>query len=144
MVLEALAAVGLAGNIVQFIDFGGNLLAEARQIQRSSAGVSEKNVELETVATRLRHIAAGLSSTTSLPGTGISYQLKQLADEAVSIIDELLTAIEDVKMKGTGGGLKSFAHVLQHVGKNKRIEKLRAKLAGMQGQLNTHLYALMR
>jgi len=143
MVIEALAAVGLAGNIVQFIDFGCRLLTEARQIQTSSSGVSAKNLEIETVAVKLRYLADGLSSSNPLPCIGINYQLKQLADDAILIIDELLEAIEHVRLKG-GGNLRSFAHALQNSGKNKRIEKLDAKLSRMQGQLNTHLLALMR
>ena len=144
MVLEALAAVGLAGNIVQFIDFSTNLLAEAREIHQSTTGSSATNVELETIAARLRHLAASLSTSAPDPGHIVGKQLRSLADEATSITDELLTAIEEVKLKGSKSGFKTFAHALQHIGKNKKIGKLGEKLARMQGQLNTHLLVLMR
>ena len=144
MVLEVLAAVGLAGNIVQFIDFGTNLLAEAREIHQSATGSSATNVELETIAARLRHLAASLSTSTPDPGPIVGQQLRNLADEATAITDELLEAIEEVKLRGSKSSFKTFAHALQHIGKNKKIAKLGGKLARMQGQLNTHLLALMR
>ena len=144
MVLEALAAVGLAGNIIQFIDFSCNLLAEAHEIHGSRTGSSDKNLELETVAARLKHLAANLSSSTPNQGLVVGQQLRNLADEATAITDELLDTIEDVKLKGSNSSFRSFAHVLQHVGKNKKIGRLAGKLARMQGQLNTHLLVMMR
>ncbi|KAF2791788.1 hypothetical protein K505DRAFT_418873 [Melanomma pulvis-pyrius CBS 109.77] len=143
MALEALTAVGLAGNIVQFIDFGCNLLAQAREIHTSTTGSSDMNLELEAISTRLRYLATSLSFSTPKSGTVVGQQLRSLADEATSITDELLKAIEDVKLKGSTSSFKSFAHALQHIGKNKKIEKLGGKLAKMQGQLNTHLLVML-
>lgn len=34
--MEILAAIGLAGNIIQFVDFGGKLISKTAEIYKSS------------------------------------------------------------------------------------------------------------
>jgi len=78
MVLEALVVVRLAGSIVQFIDFGTNLLAKAHEIYFSTTRSPATNLKLETIVARLRHHAASLSTSTSILALIVEQQLKDL------------------------------------------------------------------
>jgi hypothetical protein len=49
MVLDPFSALGLASNIVQFIDFGCKLLSTGRELHNSTDGVLESNIELEVI-----------------------------------------------------------------------------------------------
>ena len=57
--MDPLAALSLAGNIIQFVDFGGRLLGGAGEIYRSADGSLKVHDELELVATDLREQVAG-------------------------------------------------------------------------------------
>lgn len=81
-------------------------------------------MELETIAARLRHLAASLSTSTPDPGRIVGQQLRSLLDEATAITDELLEAIEEVKLRGSKSSFKTFAHALQHMGRTRRSQSL--------------------
>lgn len=48
--LDPFTALGLAGNLVQFVDFLYKLLSESKSLYASSIGASAENIILETVA----------------------------------------------------------------------------------------------
>jgi hypothetical protein len=51
--MEALAAIGLVGNIVQFVDFSGELIAKSVQLYHSYDGALPENVDIEVVTKHL-------------------------------------------------------------------------------------------
>ncbi len=51
--MEALAAVGLASSIVQFVDFATNIISKGYHYQKSVDGVLDENVELQAIADSL-------------------------------------------------------------------------------------------
>ena len=52
-IMEALAAVGLASSIVQFVDFATKIISKGYQYQKSVDGVLDENVELQAIADSL-------------------------------------------------------------------------------------------
>lgn len=59
--MEALAAIGLAGNIVQFIDFTCKLLDQATSIYLSHTGSLGTDRDIETIARSLQELSARIS-----------------------------------------------------------------------------------
>ncbi|KAF2793356.1 hypothetical protein K505DRAFT_337878 [Melanomma pulvis-pyrius CBS 109.77] len=143
MVLEALAAVGLASNILQFIDFGCNLLAETRQIHSSTSGASDKNIELEQTAEKLIHLSASISTIGLNRASALELRLRNMEAEIVKIANELLGAIDKIKLQTQHGKLRSFVHALRQVWKSRDIEKMAERLGRLQSQLNTHLLVML-
>ena len=45
--MDPITALGIAGNVVQFIDFGLKAVSKAREIHSSSTGALRVNVDLE-------------------------------------------------------------------------------------------------
>ena len=75
--MGALAAVGLAGNIVQFIHFGCSLIFEGRQIYVSTSGLTEENTDLHTIAEDLDECTATFGVRTgdaNLANLAVRYQ----------------------------------------------------------------------
>lgn len=58
--MEALALVGLAANILQFLDFGRSLVSESRRIYHSLDGTMEEFESLEEVCQHVSSLSAGL------------------------------------------------------------------------------------
>ncbi|KAI9770675.1 MAG: hypothetical protein M1839_003059 [Geoglossum umbratile] len=67
MVLDPFSALGVAGNIVQFVDFTGRLFSKSRELYRSTSGTTAENEELGRVTRELQALCAGLASATRIP-----------------------------------------------------------------------------
>ena len=61
--LDPLTALGLAGNIVQFVGFSSKIIGKARDIYKSADGSLLENLDAETVAQSLRVLYSNIAST---------------------------------------------------------------------------------
>ena len=59
--MDPFYALGLAGNVIQFVDFGGGLLSGSLELYKSVDGTSSTNKELEFPVKNLNELCAGLS-----------------------------------------------------------------------------------
>jgi hypothetical protein len=50
MALDAISAIGLAANILQFVDIIAGLLSDAKEIYHSAKGATTENIELQSLA----------------------------------------------------------------------------------------------
>ena len=55
--MDPLTALGLAANIVQFVDFTSKLISQSHEIYRSADGALEDHVALENVANNLSKLS---------------------------------------------------------------------------------------
>ncbi|KAJ4376341.1 hypothetical protein N0V83_001624 [Neocucurbitaria cava] len=145
MPLEALAAVGLASNVVQLFDFLCKTYAELGEIRKSATGLSDVNVDFENVAVNLKRLTANLASVNAPAGSQADQQLQELAIKITAVADQLLGAIAEFKTHEPRGKWKSFVHALQQkLGNATKIDKTAGKLSRLQEQLNTCLLQMMR
>jgi hypothetical protein len=149
MVLDPFTALGLAGNLVQFVDFLYKLLSESKSLYASSSGVSAENVILETVAKDLSLLSAKLATP---PSGGLvqrrssqaGEELRILASLCQDVTKQLLGALEELKIKSPDKRWKSFLQALKTVWRKEKIEELAKRVDRAQRQLNTRLLAMMR
>ena len=59
--MEALVALGLAANVVQFVDFGCRLVSKSREIRRS--GSLSQHVNLDLIANDLENLSGKLEAS---------------------------------------------------------------------------------
>jgi hypothetical protein len=52
--MDPISILGLAANILQFIDYGTQLLSGTQEIYRSATGASSENIEIEGTTERLQ------------------------------------------------------------------------------------------
>jgi hypothetical protein len=151
--MAELAALGLASNIVQFVDFGIKLFSEAREIYESAQDGRAEDLELETVTVDLKGFAQSLHAS-GKPSPGNPQPKKLAADEialqklAIScekLANELLKLLDDLKVKGQGNRKwKSFKQALNHVRREEKVNKLEERLEKFQRQITTHLVGILR
>ena len=60
MVLEGLAALGVARNIVQFMNSGCRLVSQSQELYMSFNGLADETVELENIAQSLGRLTSDL------------------------------------------------------------------------------------
>ena len=128
---EAVAALGVAANVVQFIDFSGKILSEGYKLHKSKKTSPSKNEELENIALDLQKLRGELQSqeaeTAQVP-TPNDIQLQRLAGQCRGVCQELLEALEALKVVDRPGKWESFRAALKIVWAESKIKSLQDRL----------------
>ncbi|OCK84564.1 hypothetical protein K432DRAFT_282313, partial [Lepidopterella palustris CBS 459.81] len=131
--MEVLAAIGLAGNIIQFIDFGGKLISKTAEIQKSGAGALADNINIETATNDLALLSTKLHDSAKSTG---DTALQELCQSCNTVATELLTVLGTIKVHGKQHKWKSFRKALQSVWSKDEIALLEQRLARFRDELN--------
>jgi hypothetical protein len=142
--MAELAAIGLAGNIVQFVDFGIKLSHDFKELYQSAEGGKAKHLELEDVTTDLESLCQKLQNTT-IPATQDDEELRNLARTCAKLARDLLAMLEKVKAnKERNPKLATFKQALKNIWKDKDISDLEQRLGRYREQLNQRLIYILR
>ena len=148
MALEAVSAVGLAANILQFLEFSFNLIADTREIYHSAKGVTTRNVELESIAESLSRLSLCLMEPVTRTGVALSEAELEIIRHAICckiVADELLTTVRSLQIRpGSHRKWQSFRQALDTVCKKDKISQLQKRLENARAQLTVHVLSLMR
>ncbi|KAH7394877.1 hypothetical protein DE146DRAFT_615545 [Phaeosphaeria sp. MPI-PUGE-AT-0046c] len=136
---EALVAVGLAGNIIQFISFSSALVSKTKDIHKSASGVSSDLVDFDIVSSSLRDLIKPL-----LNNSNVSTQLYQIAERCKEVAEEILEATTDLKWCRNSSNQgprkwRSFRKALKSIWKKEQIDALHKRLQLLRDQLSLHL-----
>ena len=149
MVLDPVTAVGLAGNIVQFIELSSNVISKSHEIYKSKSGAVRDILDLERLTQALITLDPQICKTIRPPGilsalTAEQQQLEDVRLHCMEIASELMKAIKDLKMKHALQRWKSFKKALRTVWEKKKIESIEMRLAACKTQLTMHAIIDMR
>jgi hypothetical protein len=105
--MEPFSALSLAGNIIQFVDFGARLLSNARELYRSPVGSLSVHDEITLVTTDLETLVKRLrGSVNARPSSEENdnqlQTLRKICDEAAAVAEELLKRLGTLKLSGDG------------------------------------------
>jgi len=137
---EGLAAIGLAGNIIQFISFSFDLVSKTRELHQSASGLLNENIDLKIISKDIRIISNSITSSARS-----SRRLSEIAHHCDTIARELLDAIDRLNKQHVPGSGKvptkwqSFRKALKSVWGKAHIEELTSRLAQLRDQVNMHL-----
>ncbi|KIH87280.1 hypothetical protein SPBR_04584 [Sporothrix brasiliensis 5110] len=119
--LDPLTALGLATNIVQFVDFGLKLFSTSIEIARSAKGATSLNLELEHAYTTLCNFASDLQFTddgaSDRPPVSGSAAVDTLGKAHAKAIRPHIAAIE-----GIAADCQDVCHQLLHVVRGLRVD----------------------
>ena len=159
--MEALTALGLAANIVEFIQFASDLIAKTSEVYNSASNATATTVDLEKVYGRLSTFSLNLqgADTTDvgalLSSQAIPYRqsledrahiaaLADLGKECKVTCDQLLEITGDLRAKdGRWRRFWSFKAALETVWNNKKITRLQDRLDKYQGLLLLHFFPVL-
>jgi len=86
--METLAAIGLVGNVVRFVDFSGKIISKSGQLYRSSEGALAENTTNDLVLLNNK-----LKDAATSAGDGA---LKKFCRSCSTVAEELLDALDKV------------------------------------------------
>ncbi|KAK2765469.1 hypothetical protein FQN54_008323 [Arachnomyces sp. PD_36] len=142
MVLEPFSALAVAGNILQFVEFGSKILSRGYTIYRSASGTTKETEELIKITTHLQHLCDQLSEppTRGLPSKEDA-ELRKLTKDCKAAGGELLDGLQRLTLKKgeSKGKWGSFRVALATVWKERDIESMREKLESYKSLLVAYL-----
>jgi len=136
--LEPLAALGVASNVIQLVDFAVGLVADTSDIYKSAAGASGNSRTLEAIAQDASRLSDAIKLFDECPAT-----LQALAVEAKEVADELLKTVKRLQVSGRRRIWSSFMLALKETWNSKKIEAFAGRLEKLQSQLTSHIQFLV-
>jgi hypothetical protein len=108
--MDPLTAVGLAGNIITFIDLSTKVISRTKQLYESASGATSENDELESLTRNLKDLADRTRRKPSNTSRNDHFSLNitsetvldNISQQCIQVADELLETLESVKVKGDG------------------------------------------
>ena len=151
--LDPFTAVSLASCVVQFTDFGIKLLVGSIELYYSANGLNAERSNLELKTNHVRKLANKIVALehedADRPALGSKVQLIHLAGTCILIAKELLSVLDDLKVKklaGPGRKWESFRKAVAALtphNKNK-IATLETELRRVQDMIFNEIQLMMR
>ncbi|KAF7515240.1 hypothetical protein G7054_g14678 [Neopestalotiopsis clavispora] len=136
--MEAIAALGLAANIVQFTEYAVKLVFETREVYASGRGTTEEVQTLAAISENLKSLASNIDTRGAR-----SLGLQNLISQCQNIAKQLLSAIDSLQVRGDKTAWKSFVVALRAVRRQGDIEKLRRQIGELQNSLLLQLQSII-
>ena len=140
--MEPLTCLGLAENIVQFVDFSWRIWMESRDIYESANGASEENDIYEMTTKDLMELDDALIASAA-PGA-VPDQLRQLASRCREVASELFDLLEKIKVKGSQTRWKTFVAAARIVWKKEQINDLNVRMERLRDEMHFRLQWMFR
>ncbi|KAF2735528.1 hypothetical protein EJ04DRAFT_563219 [Polyplosphaeria fusca] len=147
--VEALAAVSLAGNILQFVEVGAKVLAKSKQIYLSADGMADDIFNISTVINELDGASdklkqdIGPSEAATVP-TAMDASLDTLRKRCCSVNEELRGVLRDLSVDGKNTKWKSLKKALAHEWKSGRLQAIQASLFTVRDQMQFQITVSLR
>jgi len=139
MVLDPFTALGVAGNIVQFVDFSCKLVRNSQSIAKSATGSSATTIELTAIVNDVERLSDAIDTSSSLYPS----QLVNLAGQCKTLAAELLKILAQLRKKGKHSRWENFLVALKEIWKQDKINDFVQRLSLLQHQLILNMQHLV-
>lgn len=142
--MDPFTAIGLAGNIVAFVDIGFKLLSKAKEIHSSASGASSDNENLDSMTRRLQEVTSRLQEPIGDLKSIEQKALQQLALECHELSGDLLQLLQELKAKNPKSKRESLRIAFRGMRLKSAKEDLERRLNRCREQLNFELSTMSR
>ncbi|PNP76022.1 hypothetical protein FNYG_10580 [Fusarium nygamai] len=143
--MDPFTAIGLAGNILTFIDIGLKFVSQTKGIYDSQSNSTAENDNLSIMATRFTTALSGMQS--KLPSGNLSKDeraLKELVEECSNISGELQSLLAELKAKKPKSKRSSVKAAFRDWRKKPEKDDLHKRLESSRQQLDLLLTTMTR
>ncbi|KAJ8126157.1 hypothetical protein O1611_g7481 [Lasiodiplodia mahajangana] len=133
--MDPFSTIGLASNILSFVDFGWRLVTEARGIYQSASGITDSDKTIKTIANDAQRLCASIVAR-STAGAG---ELEEIAQECQDVADELLGIISKSENSDIVTSIKDIEECNERMGieRKARLVEIKAKIIGKLERLQS-------
>ena len=150
--LDPFTALSLAGNVVQFVQFGCTLAAKAHQLYSSNNGISDEGLEMESVTSRLLGTVHDLESHLNSVGPSAfpdsvsksSRRLLEIADACKMIAEDILRRLEAMKIREPPSVWTSVRQALKIMWTKDELDALMKRLKAYIAELDSAILVSMK
>ncbi|ORY05157.1 hypothetical protein BCR34DRAFT_439739, partial [Clohesyomyces aquaticus] len=147
--MDPFSALGLAGNIVQFVDFGTRISGRIYELYNSASGLAASHTEIVDMAERLQQLADRLAQVTSTAEEDASPIVDKKSFVTLlflcrSTAQDLISMVDDLKVDKSHKLWSSIRQGFRATRKREQIEKLINRMKILQDALNSYLLALLQ
>ncbi|KAL8822625.1 MAG: hypothetical protein Q9191_006642 [Dirinaria sp. TL-2023a] len=143
---EAIAALSIAANVIQFVDFGAKTVSTFWQFARSAEDAKGGIPDVLLTTSSLQELLISLQSSTTgcndIPEEERS--LYQLVEGCQNVARELLELLSKIKVPAKGRKRDALKAACRMALKEEDIKSLQARLDNFRGQLTVNLLASLR
>jgi hypothetical protein len=145
---EAVAALSVAANVIQFVDFGGRVISTAWAVhQRGSDGFGEA-MDLERTAKDLTLVLAGLRVPLEVQEDGSKTESQQsveeLVDQCSKLAGDMLASLSKIGLSDKLRKRDALRAAFRMAWKEDEIKHQQTRLDGIRHQLNLHILMSLR
>ncbi|KAH7146154.1 hypothetical protein EDB81DRAFT_947194 [Dactylonectria macrodidyma] len=142
--MDPISALGLASNIIQFIDFSSRLIKTAAEIRRSASGTTGELEDVVAIGEDLQILLRGLR-TPRMPASAPedAQRLAILANNCGSVCMELDALVKHIKRKGSTPGARSFRAAWRVMKQSGKLTSLEKRLDSYRIQILGHIVVMM-
>ncbi|KAI4638616.1 hypothetical protein J4E93_009917 [Alternaria ventricosa] len=142
--MEALTAIGLIANIIQFVDLGAKLVGSAKEMRDSASGMTVEDKSLEEVTIEMRDLTLRLEAPKTRASSQDERALRLLAQECRELSDQILRLLKKIAPSKPNSTLRSIRSAIRTIKYKDEMRELEEKLAKCRSQLHLHLSRLTK
>jgi len=151
--MEAIAALGVAGNVIQFLDYGQKLVSTSLDIYKTGTGASTSNRESETLLKDFVESIDTVSENLLLYDERLEVKLLQataqnglqdIVDDCRGLAAELLGRFEKLKLQRKPGRWKSSVRAVKCMWQESELVELQKRLSRYQSQFEWRILLSLR
>lgn len=147
--LDPLTALGIAANVVQFIDFTLRIIAKSNDIHQSASGslvehddLSKVTLDLSALSKKLQDALTMTATTANL--TPDEQALHHLSTGCFEASQELMQALQKLQSSGKLGRFRSFRQALKTVWSKDEIKQLERRVGMYKEELTFRIVVGLR
>lgn len=141
--MDPLTAIGLASNVLQFIEFSYKIISGVNEIRSSETGMTPENERLSVMVEDLNSVTQNL--LTSAPAkTENERQLNVLAANCHELSEELYQLLRRLRAGNKNSKWEGLMVKWHSVRKEKDIDAIERRLHGYQSQIMIRLQVMFR
>ena len=149
MVLDPISAVGLASNVLSFIDFCIKILGKTKELHDSRDGSLLEHREIRVAAERFGQLRHDIDNSLSLlPAiedlTPAEIVLHDVAKQCQDVATKFCTTLDGLTAQAGQGRWKTFRQAFKAVWEKDSIELMRRRLGEQRDILIVHLLVVVR
>jgi uncharacterized protein Yka (UPF0111/DUF47 family) len=137
---EAFAIVGLASNVVQFVDAAGNLIAIAYEFYKSGSLATNNDIE-----ERMNSLRTSLDILQHANSTPMDPELTKLVQACIKLSIDMTSLLAELKPDGQKHKLsQAVTKTVKTMRKRQEIKSIEGKLSTLREEICLHLTAIYR
>jgi hypothetical protein len=135
--VTAITALGIAGNVLQFVDFGLTLVFKAREIHESAKGALAEHVDIGLLAKDLTALTEKLEASST--ATSKDDSLDKICKRCTATGKELLETLRKMEVDEEKTKIKSARKALKIILGRDGVEEIKERLEDYRKEIEFHV-----